>query len=165
MLFVLFCQIEIRCTKVGEWTAEFSMCTELGGLCSPPANLNSVEYSCDQGRDVGEWNPSDFLNTQCWLYFLLSVKWNKTINSSLSGRWLICLNPTRQGGLKLLWDFNCIFSAQGQMAEPQTCSAFKSIQRQVLLSTNLLFFFPCCLNPVLLFTTFSVCFAPLRSLF
>lgn len=69
MLYVLFCQIEIRCTKVGEWTAEFSMCSKLLGLCSPPPNLNSVEYNCDQGRDVGEWNPEgqarDFLNTQC----------------------------------------------------------------------------------------------------
>lgn len=142
MAFVLFGQIEIRCTKVGEWTAEFSMCSELVGSCSPPADLNSVEYSCDQGRDVGEWSPSDFLNTQCWLYFLLPVKWNKSINSSPSGRWLVLLELARRGGLKLLWDLNCIFSARGQMAETHSRSAFKSIQRQLLLPTNLLFFYP-----------------------
>ncbi|KAM8728606.1 pappalysin-2 [Acanthopagrus schlegelii] len=44
---------EIRCTKDGEWTAEFTMCSKLQGSCSPPPDLNSVEYSCEQGRDVG----------------------------------------------------------------------------------------------------------------
>nr|XP_046265023.1 pappalysin-2 [Scatophagus argus] len=44
---------EIRCTKDGEWTGEFTMCSKLKGSCSLPPNLNSVEYSCDQGRDVG----------------------------------------------------------------------------------------------------------------
>lgn len=131
LLFVLFCQIEIRCTKVGEWTAEFSMCSKLQGLCSPPPNLNSVEYSCDHGRDVGEWRPrdeaSDFLKIRCWLYFPLPVKWNKTIDSCLSGPWLICFSPTRQCRPKLLWDSNCMFCAQGQMAGPQIRCAFKSI--------------------------------------
>uniref|UniRef100_A0A8C3ATZ4 Pappalysin 2 n=1 Tax=Cyclopterus lumpus TaxID=8103 RepID=A0A8C3ATZ4_CYCLU len=46
---------EIRCTKEGDWTAEFTMCSKLHGSCSPPADLNSVEYSCDQGMDVGEY--------------------------------------------------------------------------------------------------------------
>uniref|UniRef100_A0A8C9ZJF3 Pappalysin 2 n=1 Tax=Sander lucioperca TaxID=283035 RepID=A0A8C9ZJF3_SANLU len=49
---------EIRCTKEGEWTAEFTMCSEIKGSCSLPPELNSVEYSCDQGMDVGECNPS-----------------------------------------------------------------------------------------------------------
>ncbi|KAI4809988.1 hypothetical protein KUCAC02_018838, partial [Chaenocephalus aceratus] len=44
---------EIRCSKDGEWTAEFTMCSTLQGSCSPPPDLNSVEYSCDQGMDVG----------------------------------------------------------------------------------------------------------------
>ncbi|TMS09610.1 Pappalysin-2 [Larimichthys crocea] len=44
---------EIRCTKDGVWTAEFTMCSKLQGSCSPPPHLNSVEYSCDQGMDVG----------------------------------------------------------------------------------------------------------------
>ncbi|AWP04620.1 putative pappalysin-2 [Scophthalmus maximus] len=44
---------EIRCTKDGEWTAAFAMCSRLQGSCSAPPNLNSVEYSCDQGMDVG----------------------------------------------------------------------------------------------------------------
>lgn len=94
------CQIEIRCTKVGEWTAEFTMCSKLQGSCSPPPNLNSVEYSCDQGRDVGESNLEGqacyVLNTQCWLHCLLPVKWNKSINSSLLGLWLIWLRPVQR---------------------------------------------------------------------
>lgn len=49
-------QSEIRCTKDGAWTTEFTMCSKLQGLCPSPTNLNSIEYSCDQGRDVGEWN-------------------------------------------------------------------------------------------------------------
>ncbi|KAM6989526.1 LOW QUALITY PROTEIN: pappalysin-2 [Tautogolabrus adspersus] len=44
---------EIRCSKDGKWTAEFNMCSRLKGSCSPPPDLNSVEYSCDQGMDVG----------------------------------------------------------------------------------------------------------------
>uniref|UniRef100_A0A3B5A9T4 Pappalysin 2 n=1 Tax=Stegastes partitus TaxID=144197 RepID=A0A3B5A9T4_9TELE len=44
---------EIRCTKDGEWTAQFTMCSKLQGSCSTPPDLNSVEYSCDQGMDVG----------------------------------------------------------------------------------------------------------------
>ncbi|XP_005937051.1 pappalysin-2 [Haplochromis burtoni] len=45
--------IEIRCTKDGEWTAEFVMCPNLQGSCSAPPDLNSVEYSCDHGMAVG----------------------------------------------------------------------------------------------------------------
>ncbi|XP_068197648.1 pappalysin-2 isoform X1 [Antennarius striatus] len=44
---------EIRCTKDGRWTADFKMCSKIQGSCSPPLHLNSVEYSCEQGRDVG----------------------------------------------------------------------------------------------------------------
>uniref|UniRef100_A0A3Q1GST4 Pappalysin 2 n=1 Tax=Acanthochromis polyacanthus TaxID=80966 RepID=A0A3Q1GST4_9TELE len=44
---------EIRCTKDGQWTAGFTMCSKLQGSCSTPPNLNSVEYSCDQGMDIG----------------------------------------------------------------------------------------------------------------
>ncbi|XP_030016505.1 pappalysin-2-like [Sphaeramia orbicularis] len=43
----------IRCTKDGVWTASFSMCSRLQGSCSPPPDLHSVEYSCDQGTAVG----------------------------------------------------------------------------------------------------------------
>lgn len=63
-------QIEIRCTKDGEWTAEFVMCPNLQGSCSAPPDLNSVEYSCDHGMAVGE----------CDLQiFILSLKLNETI--------------------------------------------------------------------------------------
>ncbi|CAJ1071461.1 pappalysin-2 [Xyrichtys novacula] len=44
---------EIRCSKDGKWTAEFTMCSKLQGSCPSPPDLNSVEYSCDQGMDVG----------------------------------------------------------------------------------------------------------------
>uniref|UniRef100_A0A3Q3M9T1 Pappalysin 2 n=1 Tax=Mastacembelus armatus TaxID=205130 RepID=A0A3Q3M9T1_9TELE len=44
---------EIGCTKDGKWTGEFTMCSSIQGSCSHPPNLNSVEYSCDQGTDVG----------------------------------------------------------------------------------------------------------------
>ncbi|XP_032421623.1 pappalysin-2 [Xiphophorus hellerii] len=44
---------EIRCTKDGKWTAEFTMCSMLQGSCSAPHNLNYVEYSCDQGMNIG----------------------------------------------------------------------------------------------------------------
>uniref|UniRef100_A0A665UJ66 Pappalysin 2 n=1 Tax=Echeneis naucrates TaxID=173247 RepID=A0A665UJ66_ECHNA len=44
---------DIRCTKDGKWTAEFTMCSKLQGSCSPPSGLNSVEYSCAEGMDVG----------------------------------------------------------------------------------------------------------------
>ncbi|XP_034038636.1 pappalysin-2 [Thalassophryne amazonica] len=43
----------IRCTKDGDWTAEFTMCSRLQGSCSPPPDLNSIEYICDQEMDVG----------------------------------------------------------------------------------------------------------------
>ncbi|XP_013859906.1 pappalysin-2 [Austrofundulus limnaeus] len=45
---------EIRCTKDGVWTAEFTMCSTLRGSCSAPPDLNSVEYSCDQGMGIGD---------------------------------------------------------------------------------------------------------------
>uniref|UniRef100_A0A3B4FZG4 Pappalysin 2 n=1 Tax=Pundamilia nyererei TaxID=303518 RepID=A0A3B4FZG4_9CICH len=45
--------VEMRCTKDGEWTAEFVMCPNLQGSCSAPPDLNSVEYSCDHGMAVG----------------------------------------------------------------------------------------------------------------
>uniref|UniRef100_H3C6N9 Pappalysin 2 n=1 Tax=Tetraodon nigroviridis TaxID=99883 RepID=H3C6N9_TETNG len=46
--------MEIRCNKDGKWTAEFSMCSGIQGSCPPPPpDLNSVEYSCEQGTDVG----------------------------------------------------------------------------------------------------------------
>uniref|UniRef100_A0A3B3W0Y5 Pappalysin 2 n=1 Tax=Poecilia latipinna TaxID=48699 RepID=A0A3B3W0Y5_9TELE len=47
---------EIRCTKDGKWTAEFTMCSTLQGSCSAPPNLNYIEYSCDQGMNIGESN-------------------------------------------------------------------------------------------------------------
>ncbi|XP_077392570.1 pappalysin-2 [Festucalex cinctus] len=42
-----------RCTKDGEWTAQFTMCSRLQGSCSAPVDLNSVTYSCDEGMDIG----------------------------------------------------------------------------------------------------------------
>ncbi|XP_028987725.1 pappalysin-2 [Betta splendens] len=44
---------DIRCTKDGEWTAEFTMCSRSQGSCPLPPDLNSVEYTCDHGMDVG----------------------------------------------------------------------------------------------------------------
>uniref|UniRef100_A0A8C5I363 Sushi domain-containing protein n=1 Tax=Gouania willdenowi TaxID=441366 RepID=A0A8C5I363_GOUWI len=44
---------EIRCTKNGEWTADFTMCSRLQGPCSTPPDLNSVGYNCDEGTSVG----------------------------------------------------------------------------------------------------------------
>nr|XP_020469038.1 pappalysin-2 isoform X1 [Monopterus albus] len=44
---------EIHCNEDGEWTAEFTMCSSVQGSCSLPPDLNSVDYSCDQGMDVG----------------------------------------------------------------------------------------------------------------
>ncbi|KAM6918678.1 pappalysin-2 [Xenentodon cancila] len=44
---------EIRCTKDGKWTGEFTMCSSLQETCASPLDLNSVEYSCDQGLDIG----------------------------------------------------------------------------------------------------------------
>ncbi|KAL0966049.1 hypothetical protein UPYG_G00290160 [Umbra pygmaea] len=43
----------IRCTKDGEWTEEFTMCTRLDGTCPPPPDVNQVQYACDQGFNVG----------------------------------------------------------------------------------------------------------------
>ncbi|XP_028834109.1 pappalysin-2 isoform X2 [Denticeps clupeoides] len=43
----------IRCTKDGKWTEEFSMCEKIEGTCPPPPELNWVEYSCDEGFQVG----------------------------------------------------------------------------------------------------------------
>ncbi|XP_067108655.1 pappalysin-2 [Osmerus mordax] len=43
----------IRCTKEGQWTDEFTMCRRIEGSCSTPPDLNSVEYGCDEGLDVG----------------------------------------------------------------------------------------------------------------
>lgn len=58
MVFPVCVQREIRCNKDGKWTAEFSMCSGIQGSCPPPPpELNSVEYSCDQGTDVGERTP------------------------------------------------------------------------------------------------------------
>ncbi|XP_077581231.1 pappalysin-2 [Stigmatopora nigra] len=43
----------IRCTKNGEWSEQFTMCSGLIGSCSAPTDLNSVAYSCDEGMDIG----------------------------------------------------------------------------------------------------------------
>ncbi|XP_049603461.1 pappalysin-2 [Syngnathus scovelli] len=45
--------IGIRCTKDGEWTAQFTMCSTLQGSCSAPSDLNSVTYSCNGGMEIG----------------------------------------------------------------------------------------------------------------
>uniref|UniRef100_A0AAQ4R5I2 Pappalysin 2 n=1 Tax=Gasterosteus aculeatus aculeatus TaxID=481459 RepID=A0AAQ4R5I2_GASAC len=59
----------IRCTKEGDWSAEFTMCSTLQGSCSPPADLNSVEYSCDPRTDVGECLKMCFQDANsCYLY-------------------------------------------------------------------------------------------------
>ncbi|RXN20770.1 pappalysin-2 isoform X1 [Labeo rohita] len=42
----------IRCTKDGKWTDDFTMC-KIEGPCQPPLDLNLVEYSCEEGFDVG----------------------------------------------------------------------------------------------------------------
>ena len=51
---LLLYQSTIRCTKEGVWTDEFTMCRRIEGSCSTPPDLNSVEYSCDEGLDVGK---------------------------------------------------------------------------------------------------------------
>ncbi|XP_016097486.1 pappalysin-2-like [Sinocyclocheilus grahami] len=43
----------IRCTKDGKWTEDFIMCKKIEGPCQPPLDLNLVEYSCEDGFDVG----------------------------------------------------------------------------------------------------------------
>ncbi|KAJ8406181.1 hypothetical protein AAFF_G00304120 [Aldrovandia affinis] len=43
----------IRCSKDGTWTEEFRMCRRLQGSCSPPPDLNLVEYTCEEGHGVG----------------------------------------------------------------------------------------------------------------
>lgn len=61
-------QKEIRCNKDGKWTAEFSMCSGIQGSCPPPPALNSVEYSCDQGTDIGEWTLKVESHRCRWLF-------------------------------------------------------------------------------------------------
>ncbi|XP_009296921.1 pappalysin-2 isoform X2 [Danio rerio] len=43
----------IRCTKDGRWTEDFTMCKKIVGSCQAPPEVNLVEYSCDEGFDVG----------------------------------------------------------------------------------------------------------------
>uniref|UniRef100_A0A4W5Q691 Pappalysin 2 n=1 Tax=Hucho hucho TaxID=62062 RepID=A0A4W5Q691_9TELE len=43
----------IRCTKDGEWTEKFTMCTRLNETCPPPPDVNQVQYACDEGFSVG----------------------------------------------------------------------------------------------------------------
>lgn len=138
------CQIEIRCTKVGEWTAEFTMCSKLLGSCSPPPNLNSVEYSCDQGRDVGESNLEGqacyVLSTQCWLHCLLPVKWNKSINSSLLGVWLIWLRPARQSRTEEHQSLRLTLCFKSNLKTYLTCSALHSSPHFFVLSRLFILF-------------------------
>ena len=47
-------QVPIICTKEGLWTEEFKLCESLRGTCSPPPELNFVEYKCEQGHGIGE---------------------------------------------------------------------------------------------------------------
>ncbi|XP_052404990.1 pappalysin-2-like isoform X1 [Carassius gibelio] len=46
-------QSSIQCTKYGKWTEDFTMCKKIEGPCQPPLDLNLVEYSCEEGFDVG----------------------------------------------------------------------------------------------------------------
>uniref|UniRef100_A0A672PEY5 Pappalysin 2 n=1 Tax=Sinocyclocheilus grahami TaxID=75366 RepID=A0A672PEY5_SINGR len=46
-------RVFIRCTKDGKWTEDFIMCKKIEGPCQPPLDLNLVEYSCEDGFDVG----------------------------------------------------------------------------------------------------------------
>uniref|UniRef100_A0A8C2IS31 Pappalysin 2 n=1 Tax=Cyprinus carpio TaxID=7962 RepID=A0A8C2IS31_CYPCA len=46
-------RVSIRCTKDGKWTEDFTMCKKIEGSCQPPLDLNLVEYSCEDGFDVG----------------------------------------------------------------------------------------------------------------
>uniref|UniRef100_A0A674C6N0 Pappalysin 2 n=1 Tax=Salmo trutta TaxID=8032 RepID=A0A674C6N0_SALTR len=43
----------IRCTKDGEWTEKFTMCTRLNEACPPPPDVSWVQYACDEGFSVG----------------------------------------------------------------------------------------------------------------
>nr|XP_034979470.1 pappalysin-2 [Zootoca vivipara] len=46
-------KVPILCTKDGLWTEEFKLCEDLQGECSPPEELNSVEYKCEEGYGIG----------------------------------------------------------------------------------------------------------------
>ncbi|KAG5285551.1 hypothetical protein AALO_G00004680 [Alosa alosa] len=43
----------IRCTKDGRWTEDLHMCKNIEGDCLPPADLNLVEYMCEDGYSIG----------------------------------------------------------------------------------------------------------------
>ncbi|XP_038650940.1 pappalysin-2-like [Scyliorhinus canicula] len=43
----------IRCTKDGTWTEDFTLCEQVYGDCSPPPELNLVEYMCAGGHAIG----------------------------------------------------------------------------------------------------------------
>ncbi|KAG7456967.1 hypothetical protein MATL_G00241530 [Megalops atlanticus] len=43
----------IRCSKDGSWTEEFRMCRRIEGACPPPPDVNLVEYTCEEGYNVG----------------------------------------------------------------------------------------------------------------
>lgn len=42
--------------KEGLWSEEFKLCEKLQGECPPPpAELNFVEYKCEQGYGIGKF--------------------------------------------------------------------------------------------------------------
>lgn len=105
-------QSEIRCTKDGKWTADFTMCSGLQGSCSAPPDLNSVEYSCDQEMDVGEHNRlSESLihqiNIPDYICFLLSNKIKPYTVACWFLAWLVT-HLTEQ--TKQLWQYSIFLS-------------------------------------------------------
>uniref|UniRef100_A0A3Q2YZ81 Pappalysin 2 n=1 Tax=Hippocampus comes TaxID=109280 RepID=A0A3Q2YZ81_HIPCM len=67
----------IRCTKDGEWTAQFTMCSGLQGSCSPPTDQNSVAYSCDGAGGVNNSVPK-LPSSQC--YGLTHINWEDVLS-------------------------------------------------------------------------------------
>lgn len=61
--FYLSWQHTIRCTKDGRWTEEFTMCTRLAGACTPPPDVNQVQFACDESFNVGK-SPSQLLQLE-----------------------------------------------------------------------------------------------------
>uniref|UniRef100_A0A3Q0QS71 Pappalysin 2 n=1 Tax=Amphilophus citrinellus TaxID=61819 RepID=A0A3Q0QS71_AMPCI len=84
--------MEIRCTKDGEWTAEFTMCPNLQGSCSAPPDLNSVEYSCDHGMAVGEFDlkVSIYSHKNCFKNVLHVILFSTADTVAIHFLWLHC---------------------------------------------------------------------------
>uniref|UniRef100_A0A674C6W8 Pappalysin 2 n=1 Tax=Salmo trutta TaxID=8032 RepID=A0A674C6W8_SALTR len=88
----------IRCTKDGEWTEKFTMCTRLNEACPPPPDVSWVQYACDEGFSVGK-SPSQLLQLEETPYYtysttlILITNYNVSINVTLQD--IVCTGMTR----------------------------------------------------------------------